>query len=87
VDDVAILEVDSRQRAAHLGAELDLLDRRELTKEAEPRLHHPRERLAYDHLRNRRGQRRYRSVAPAIEISQRCRRKTSDGKRRNGAAK
>ena len=37
VDDVAVLEVDSGQRAADLGAQLDLLDRRELTKEAQPR--------------------------------------------------
>ena len=34
VDDVAVLEMDFRQRAADLGAELDLVDRGKLTKEA-----------------------------------------------------
>ena len=34
MDDVPILEIYSRERAAHLSAELDLVDGRKLTKEA-----------------------------------------------------
>ena len=37
LDDVAVLEVYSRQRAADLGAQLDLIDGGELTEEAQPR--------------------------------------------------
>src|SRR5579864_4346674 len=66
-DNVPIPEKDSRQRAAHLDARLDLLDRRKLTKEAQPRINLTHQRLAHQDLRNRRRQRRYRSVAPAIE--------------------
>ena len=40
VHDVAIFEVDSGQRAADLCAQLDLLDRGKLTKEAEPKSRH-----------------------------------------------
>ena len=53
MDDVPILEVYSRERAAHLSAELNLVDGRKLTKEAQSRIKLAHERLAHHHLRKR----------------------------------
>ena len=50
MDDVPILEVYSRERAAHLSAELYLLDRRKLTKEAQAGIKVAYQRLAHGHL-------------------------------------
>src|SRR5215469_667649 len=51
MDDVPILEVYSRERATHLSAELDLVDGRKLTKEAQSRIKLAHERLAHHYLR------------------------------------
>ena len=51
MDDVPILEVYSGKRAADLGAQLHLLDRGKLTKEAQSGINLALERLAYDDLR------------------------------------
>ena len=60
MDDVPILEVYSGERAADLGAQLDLLDRGELTKKAQPRIDLAHERLADDDLRKGRRSRQRR---------------------------
>src|SRR5215470_19444300 len=49
MDNVSILEVYSSKRAAHLSAELNLVDRGKLTKEAQSRIKLAHERLAHDH--------------------------------------
>ena len=51
MDDVPILEVYSRKRAADLSAELNLVDRRKLAEEAQPRIKLAYQRLAHHHLR------------------------------------
>ena len=51
MDNVPILEVYVRKCAAHLGAELYLLDRGKLTKETQSRIKLAHERLARGHLR------------------------------------
>ena len=51
MDDVPILEVYSRERAAHLSAELNLVDRGKLTKKAQSRIKLAHERLAHHYLR------------------------------------
>src|SRR5262245_50224779 len=66
VDGVAVLEVYSGQRAADLGADLDLLDRGKLTEEAQPGTNLPRQRSAHDDLRKRRGGSRDGGVALTI---------------------
>jgi len=51
MDNVSILEVYSSKRAAHLSAELNLVDRGKLTKEAQSRIKLAHERLAHHYLR------------------------------------
>ena len=51
MDDVPILEVYSGERAAHMSAELNLVDRGKLTKEAQSRIKLAHQRLAHGHLR------------------------------------
>src|SRR5215510_15775368 len=51
MDDVPILEVYSAKRAADLGAQLNLLDRGKLTKEAQSGTNLALERFAHDDLR------------------------------------
>ena len=51
MDDVPILEVYTGKRAADLSAELNLVDRRKLSKKAKPRIQIPNERLAHGYLR------------------------------------
>jgi hypothetical protein len=50
MDDVAVLEVYSGQRATNLGADLELLDRGKLAKEAKSGVDFPQQRLAHHHL-------------------------------------
>jgi hypothetical protein len=50
-DDVSILEVYSRKRAADLSAEFNVVDRRKLAKEAQARIKLAFQWLAYHHLR------------------------------------
>ena len=50
MDDVPILEVYSRKRAADLSTELDVVDRRKLAKEAQARIKLAYQRLAHHHL-------------------------------------
>ena len=66
MDDVPILEVYSGKRAADLGAQLNLLDRGELTKEAQSGINLALERLAYDDLRK--GRRSSRGGCVALTI-------------------
>src|SRR5215469_15483654 len=51
MDNVSILEVHCSKRAAHLSAELNLVDRGKLTKEAQSRIKLAHERLAHHYLR------------------------------------
>src|SRR5262245_6496842 len=51
MDDVPILEEYSGKRAADLGAQLKVLDRGKLTKEAQPGINPALERLAHHDLR------------------------------------
>jgi hypothetical protein len=51
MDDVPILEVYSRKRAADLSAQLDIVDRRKLAKEAQACFKIAHERPAHSHLR------------------------------------
>jgi hypothetical protein len=66
MDDVPILEVYSGKRAADLGAQLNLLDRGKLTKEAQAGINLALERLAYDDLRK--GRRSSRGGCVALTI-------------------
>ena len=66
MDDVAVLEVYSRQRAADLGAQLDLLDGGELTEEAQPRADLAHQRLADHDLGKRRRSDRGDGIALTI---------------------
>src|SRR5262245_44557413 len=69
MDGVTVLEMYSGQRAADLGADLELLDRGKLTEEAQPRTNLPRQRPAHDDSRKRRrGSRDGGSAALAIRI-------------------
>src|SRR5262249_43937167 len=72
VDDVAVLEVYSGQRAADLGAQLDLLDGGELTEEAQARADLAYQRLA-DHDLGKRGRSdRGDSIALTIRVGEPC---------------
>ena len=53
MDDIPILEVYSRERAADLSAELNLVDRRKLTEEAQPQIKLAHQWLAHGYLRER----------------------------------
>ena len=78
VDDVAVLEVYSGQRAADLGAQLDLLDGGELTEEAQPRADLAHQRLA-DHDLGKRGRSdRGDSIALTIRVGEPCGRQHRD---------
>jgi hypothetical protein len=66
VDDVAVLEVYSGKRAADLGAQLNVLDRGKLTKEAQARINLALERLAHHDLRK--GRRTSRGGCVALTI-------------------
>jgi hypothetical protein len=57
MDDVPILEVYSGKCAADLGAELNVLDRGKLTKEAQSEINLAHERLAHQHFRKGRSSR------------------------------
>ena len=70
MDDVPILEVYSRERAAHLSAELNLVDGRKLTKEAQSRIKLAHERLAHHYLRKCLWGSLNGSIAFAIRIGQ-----------------
>src|SRR5215469_17428308 len=70
MDDVSILEVYSRERAAHLSAELNRVDRRKLAKEAQSRIKLAHERLAHHYLRKCFWGGLDGSIAFAIRISQ-----------------
>ena len=78
MDDVPILEVYSGKRAADLGAQLNLLDRGKLTKEALSGINLALERLAHDDLRKGRRS-RGGCVALTIRIGQPCSRDDGDG--------
>jgi hypothetical protein len=66
MDDVPILEVYSGKGAADLGAQLNVLNRGKLTKEAQAGINLALERLAYDDLRKGRRSSRGGCVAPTI---------------------
>jgi hypothetical protein len=66
VDDVSILEVYSGKGPADLGAQLNLLDRGKLTKEAQSGINLAHERLAHHDLRKGRRSSRGGCVAPTI---------------------
>src|SRR5260221_5606967 len=66
MDDVPILEVYSGKRAADLGAQLNVLNRGKLTKEAQAGINLALERLAYDDLRKGRRSSRGGCVASTI---------------------
>jgi len=68
MDDVPILEVYSGKRAADLGAQLNVLDRGKLTKEAQSGINLALERLAYDDLRKGRRSSRGGGIALTIRI-------------------
>jgi hypothetical protein len=87
MDDVPILEVYSGKRAADLGAQLNLLDRGKLTKEAQAGINLALERLAYDDLRKGRRSSRGGGVALTIRIGQPCGDNAGDGQGRNCASK
>jgi hypothetical protein len=78
MDDVPILEVYSGKRAADLGAQLNLLDRGKLTKEAQSGINLALERLAHDDLRKGR-RTRGGCVALTVRIGQPCSRDDGDG--------
>ena len=79
MDDVPVLEVYSGKRAADLGAQLNLLDRGKLTKEAQSGINLALERLAHHDLRKGRRTSRGGCVAPTIRIGQPCSRDDGDG--------
>ena len=79
MDDVPILEVYSGKRAADLGAQLNLLDRGKLTKEAQAGINLALERLAYDDLRKSRRSGRGGCAALTMRIGQPCSRDDGDG--------
>src|SRR5262245_31354361 len=85
MDDVPILEVYSGKRAADLGAQLNLLDRGKLTKEALSGINLALERLAHDDLRKGRRS-RGGCVALTIRIGQPCSR-DDNGQGRNCPSK
>ena len=66
MDDVAVLEVYSGKRAADLGAQLNVLDRGKLTKEAQSGINLALERLAHHDLRK--GRRSSRGSCLALKI-------------------
>ena len=68
MDDVPILEVYSGKRAADLGAQLNLLDRGKLTKEARSGINLALERLAHDDLRKGRRSSRGGRIALTIRM-------------------
>src|SRR6516165_12403547 len=70
MDDVPIPEVYSSKRAAHLSAELNLVDRGKLTKEAQSRIKLAHERLAHHHLPKWRRAGLGGSIAFTIRISE-----------------
>jgi hypothetical protein len=72
MDDVPILEFYSSKRAAHLSAELNVVDRRKLAEEAQPRIKLAHERLAHGHLREWRSRRRGIRAAYGIRVSNPC---------------
>ena len=78
MDDVPILEVYSGKGAADLGAQLNLLDRGKLTKEAQSGINLALERLARDDLREGRRS-RGGCVALTRRIGQPCSRDDGDG--------
>ena len=71
MDDVSILELNSRQCSTDLGTQLDALDGGKLTKEAQSRINLAHERLAHNHLWKGRGS-RDRRVALSGQIGQPC---------------
>src|SRR5262249_53200172 len=72
MDDVPILEVYSGQRAADLGAQLNLLDRGKLTKEAQSGINLALGRLAHDDLRKGRRGNGGGSVFLTVRIGDPC---------------
>src|SRR5262249_45348911 len=68
MDDVPILEVYSGKRAADLGAQLNLLDRGKLTKEAQSGINLALERLAHQGWGRGRRSRRGGCVALTMRI-------------------
>ena len=78
MDDVPILEVYSGKRAADLRAQLNLLDRGKLTKEAQFGINLAHERRAHHDLRKGRRS-RGGCVALTIRIGQPCSRDDGDG--------
>src|SRR5215510_11995647 len=87
MDDVPILEVYSGKRAADLSAQLNLLYRGKLTKEAQPGINLALERLAHDDLGKGRRTSRGGGGALTIRIGQPCSDNTGDGQGRNCASK
>jgi hypothetical protein len=63
--DVAILEMNAGQRAAHLSAQFDLIHRRELAEKTEPCIEFAHQRPAHRHLMQRRRFPLSRAVAAA----------------------
>ncbi len=72
--------------AADLGAQLNVLDRGKLTKEAQSGINLALERLAHHDLRKGRRS-RGGGVAPTIRIGQPCSDNAGDGQGRNCASK
>ena len=70
MDDVPILEVYPGKRAADLRAELNLVDRRKLAEEAQPRIELAYQRLAHHYLWKCLWGNLNGSIAFAIRISQ-----------------
>ena len=68
MDDVPVLEVYSGKRAADLGAQLNVLDRGKLTKEAQSGINRAHERLTHHDLRKRRRRRGGGRIALMIRI-------------------
>src|SRR5262249_24608295 len=84
--DVPILEVYSGKRAADLGAQLKLLDRGKLTKEAQSGVNLALERLAHDDLRKGRRGNGGGCVSLTIRIADPCSR-DGNGQGRNCPSK
>src|SRR5262245_41469069 len=68
LDDVPILEVYCGKCAPHLGAEFKVVDRRKLSKEAQPGMDLAHERLAHHHFGKGRRSRRRSRIALTIRI-------------------
>src|SRR5215813_2451309 len=68
LDYVPILEVYSGKCAPHLGAEFKVVDRRKLSKEAQPGMDLAHERLAHHHFGKGRKSRRRSRIALTIRI-------------------